>query len=278
MVRGREIVLGEGREVVVRGRELVLVGRLDVVVRGVYLREIVVGLEVFAAGFDLVVLVRITVVRDVVLVEGGLLDAVVCGGGRDVLGRVVVVVLGRDELVVLFREPLLAEEPEFLDLLLVPAARPRICPRVLNMVLEVELPLSVRSLRFLALAGPVVGAGSPCRGFTPRTTPGAAGGTARIFLCPTSDPLLPALVRGSLREVVLPPSVDVMERSERRLASVRGLSPLTVRSRAPPVAASLLPPVPSRALRASASPRLLSYFLLSKSRLTITPVPLPPYQ
>ena len=94
----------------------------------------------FAPGFDLVVLVCITVVRDVVPVDVQLFDAVVCGGGRDVLGRVVVVVLGRDELVALFREPLLAEEPEFLDLLLVPAARPRICPRVLNMVLEVELP------------------------------------------------------------------------------------------------------------------------------------------
>ena len=164
----------------------------------------------FAPGFDLVVLVCITVVRDVVPVDVQLFDAVVCGGGRDVLGRVVVVVLGGDELVALFRELLPVEVPEFLDLLLVPDARPRICPRVLNMVLEVELPLLVRSLRFLALAGPVVGAGFPCRGFTPWTTPGAAGGTERIFVCPTFDPLLSVLVRGSLREVVLPPSVSVM--------------------------------------------------------------------
>lgn len=82
----------------------------------------VVGLEVVVPVFDLVVRVCITVVRDVVLVEVGLLDAVVSGGGRDVLGRVVVVVLGGEEPVALLRELLLAEEPE----LLVPVARPRI--------------------------------------------------------------------------------------------------------------------------------------------------------
>ena len=85
-----------------------------------------VGRDVFAPGFDLVVLVRITVVRDVVLVEVGLVDAVVSGGGRDVLGRLVVVVLGGDDPVVLLREPLLAEDPELPDPRLEPLARPRI--------------------------------------------------------------------------------------------------------------------------------------------------------